>query len=182
MNRYQSVIIYGLLIVINGIILMALSYNPSRAIQYSIGIGMILAAVFAIISSNMSKEYQIPRKYHAIHAGGMMAYGLAVLFLAIDIELFFQITTFFFLYYGIVEIIFCLQLFILKTRIPLYINVLRMIIGLTIALGAVFVMAASELDFSIALIASGLTFTFSGIILVIFNNALMKERALPLNE
>lgn len=182
MNRYQAVIIYGVLIVINGLILMALSYNPSKIIQYSVGIAMILAAIFAIISSRKSKDFQIPMKYHAIHAGGMMAYGLAIFFLAIDIELFFNITTFFLLYYGIIEIIFCLQLFILKTRIPLYVNVIRMIIGLAIAIGAVFVLAATEVDLSIALIASGLTFTFSGIILIIFNNALMRERALPLNE
>src|SRR5690606_37593010 len=110
------------------------------------------------------------------------AYGLAIFFLAIDLELFFNITTFFLLYYGIAEFIFCLQLFILKTRIPLYIVVLRMLIGLSISLGAVFVLAASEVDFSIALLASGLTFLFSGIIITIFNDSLMRERTLPLNE
>ena len=182
MTRYQAVIIYGVLIVINGIILMALAYSPTRAIQYSIGLCMILAAVFAIISSSKSKDFQIPMKYHAIHAGGMMAYGLAIFFLAIDIELFFNITTFFLLYYGIVEIIFCLQLFILKTKIPLYVNVSRMIVGLAIALGAVFILAAADVNLSIALIASGITFLFSGIIIIIFNNALMRTRALPLNE
>lgn len=182
MTRYQSVIIYGILIVLNGIILMALSYNTSRAIQYSVGIGMILAAIFAIISSRKSKDYQIPMKYHAIHAGGMLAYGLAIFVLAIDIELFFNITTFFLIYYGIVEIIFCLQLFILKTRIPLYVIVARMIVGLAISLGAVFILAASEVDFSVAMLAAGLTFLFSGIIQAIFNNTLMRERAIPVED
>ena len=60
-----------------------------------VAVGMFVSAVFAFIMAKKSKDFQIPLKYHGIHAIGMVVYGLAILFYATDIQRFIDILPFF---------------------------------------------------------------------------------------
>ncbi len=51
MNRFQSLILYGVLISVTGIFLFSLSYNPSRIIQYGVAAGMLLSSFFAFVTA-----------------------------------------------------------------------------------------------------------------------------------
>ena len=46
MTRFQSQVMYGLLIFITGAIIAILSYTPSRTIQYVLSAGMLLSGCF----------------------------------------------------------------------------------------------------------------------------------------
>src|SRR4051812_45928375 len=104
-DRYKSLIIYAVLIILTGVVLTTLAYYPTRTIQYVVAAGMILSSVFAFLTAYECKSYQVPLKYHALHAGGFIVYGLVILFVATDLPKFFNITSFFLLYYGFTEII-----------------------------------------------------------------------------
>ena len=95
MTRFQALSIYAFCIILTGVILLILAYNPSRAIQYMVAVGMFVSAVFAFIMAKKSKDFQIPLKYHGIHAIGMLVYGLAILFYTTNIQLFIETTTFY---------------------------------------------------------------------------------------
>ena len=174
MNRYHALTLYSISIITTGIILILLAYNPSIAIQYTVAIGMIVSAGFAAITAYKCKGYQIPFKYHLIHAIGMFIYGFVVLFFATNIQNFFQITTLFLLYYGFTEIIFCLEILMMRDSKVLQLVSIRLFIGLVILVGAAIVLSTSYLDQNIALVGAGIVFVFSGINLMLFKTVLVK--------
>ena len=70
MTRFQSQVMYGLLIFITGAIIAILSYTPSRTIQYVLSAGMLLSAVFAFITAAKNKGSVIRLKYHELQGAG----------------------------------------------------------------------------------------------------------------
>ncbi|MDZ4756842.1 MAG: DUF308 domain-containing protein [Bacteroidota bacterium] len=174
MNRYASLAIYGILIIITGIVVLTVAYNPTYSIQYIVGIGMLLSATFAFVTAYQSRHIRVPLNYHALHAVGMVVYGFAILFFANNIESFFNITTFFLLYYGITEVIFCLQILMLKDNVSLQTDIIRLILGVFVALGAVFIISTTYFDYSKALTVSGIVFIISGINLILFKTVVKK--------
>lgn len=62
---------------------------------------------------------QVRFKYHELHAAGMLVYGIAVLFFSATIAKFLNVTSFFLIYYGTAEMIYCIWLFNLKSQISL---------------------------------------------------------------
>src|SRR5687767_10152965 len=116
MTRYQSQVMYGLLIVITGGIIAFLSYNPSRIIQYILSGGIFLSAGFAFITSAKNKNSGILLKYHQLQGAGMVAYALAILVYAPTFEKFITVTMAFLLYFGLTEIVFGFQLMEYKTK------------------------------------------------------------------
>src|SRR5688572_15833507 len=113
MTRYQSLAIYGIIIVLTGIIISSLAYNPSRIIQYVVAAGLFLSAIFAFITSYKSKRLIVPLKYHAFQGFGLLAYALTVIIYANTLERFLNATTCFLLIFGITEIVGALQLLML---------------------------------------------------------------------
>ena len=173
MNRYLSFTLYATIIILTGIIIMFLAYYPSNAVQYVVGIGMILSSLFAFNAAWQGTNLPIPLKYHGLHAGGLLLYGLAILFFATDIHRFFSITTFFLLYYGFIEMIFCFQLLMMK-KMSTQLILVRLFFGFGIALGAVLILSTSYIDNNLALLGAGVIFIISGINLIFFKTILKK--------
>ena len=92
MTRFQSQVMYGLLIFITGAIIAILSYTPSRTIQYVLSAGMLLSAVFAFITAAKNKGSVIRLKYHELQGAGMVAYAVAIFFYATTFEKFITVT------------------------------------------------------------------------------------------
>ena len=87
MTKYQSLTIYGILMMVTGVILIALSYNPSQTMQYSVALTMLFSAAFAFWATYQSRNIPSSMKYHGLHALGMLIYGVAILFFATDIQI-----------------------------------------------------------------------------------------------
>lgn len=173
MNRYDDLTIYSVLIIVVGLILSVLSFFPSEYIRYAVGIGILASAAFAFLTAYKSKDLQIPLKYHALHGIAMAIYGLAVLFYATDKDKFLHITTFFFLYYGIAETIFSLQILLMRLKnLNLNIVLTRLALGFVIALGAIMVLNIANVNENDndkwAYFAAGIIFIFSGVNLILF--------------
>ena len=178
MTRFQSQVMYGLLIVVTGAIIALLSYNPSRTIQYVAAAGIFLSAVFAFITAAKNKNTEIRLKYHGLQGAGMLVYALAILIYASTFEKFITITMAFLLYFGITEIIFGFQLMEYKRKISMPLIVLRMITGFLMAVGAVIILAIAFLDKNMSLLVAGILIALSGINFILFANATRKLEAL----
>lgn len=174
MNRFQSQIIYGLLITITGIFLFSLSYNPSRIIQYGIAAGMFLSCFFAFLTASKSKGSEVPLKYNWLLGMGMFAFALAILIYASTFDRFITVTMAFLLYFGIVEIIFGFGLMAYKKSISLQIIVFRMIIGLLMTIGAVLILGIAFFDKNTSLVVAGALIFLSGINFILLANAVRK--------
>ena len=171
MTRFQSQVVYGLLILITGAIIAFLSNNPSRTIQYVVAAGIFLSAVFAFITAAKNKNSEIRLKYNALQAAGMFAYALAILIYASTFEKFITITMAFLLYFGITEIILGFQLMDYKRKISMPVIVLRMITGFLMAVEAVVILAIAFLDKNMSLLVAGILIALSGINFILFANA-----------
>ena len=175
MNKYQSLTIYAILIMATGIVLMSLAYYPTRAIQYLVAFGMLLSACFAFFTAFKSEKLRVSLNYHVLHGFGMLVYGFFILFYGDTMEKFLSFTTFFLLYYGMAEIIFCFQLLTMKQRnISAQIIIYRLLIGFFIAMGAVYVVATKYSDSNKALLAAGAVFLFSGVYSIVFKTVLKR--------
>ncbi len=167
LSRYHSLVAYGIIIIATGIFLFLLAHNSSPLVKYLVATGMFLSAVFAFVTSYKSKKFQIPLMYHGLHAGGMLLYGLAVIFFAKNMEQFSNVTIFFLIYYGVTEIIFCLQILILRESIRLQVDLFRLIIGFLIGLGSILILSSS-LELNKAFLALGVLLIFSGVNVILF--------------
>jgi hypothetical protein len=172
LNRFHALIVYSVLVIITGIVLMSLAYYPFVNIRYTVAGGMILSSIFAFITAYKCRPFQVPTKYHALHAGGFMIYGLLLILMAKNIQQFSHITTIFLLYYGFVEIIFCLEILMMKQNLMMQTIFFRLIIGLVILTGAATILSTSYIDQNMAVISAGVVFIISGINLILFRTIL----------
>jgi hypothetical protein len=169
MTRYQSLAAYGIIIVITGIIISLLAYNPSRVIQYIVAAGLFLSAFFAFITSSKSKNSVVPFLYHRFQAIGLLLYAIAILIYASSMERFLTITPVFLLYFGITEIILCFQFMELREKVNPLIIAYRIVIGILTGLGAVLILTTSYINPNNALLGSGLAFIFGGAGFILFS-------------
>lgn len=167
-GRFHSQLLYGILILITGVIVVSLSYNSSRLIQYTVGTGMFLASIFALVASFKVNRLMIPKQYNGFLGLGTMVYALTILVYAATFERFITVTMIFLLYVGITELLFGFQLMAYKTRISMTVNALRMIPGFLMTIGSVIVLMMANLDRSSSLLSVGIIIVLSGINLIWF--------------
>jgi hypothetical protein len=179
MNRYQSQIIYGLLICATGAVVALLSYDPSRTIQYAVAAGMLLASIFSFLTSSKTGGNEIPLKYNRMLGAGMLVYALVVLFYASTFERFTVTTMVFLLYFGITELLFGFGLMAYKTKISLIAISARMILGFLMSIGAVLILALAINNKNVSLLFAGLLIFLSGISFIWFAN--FTRRLGPIN-
>ena len=174
MNRFQSQVLYGVLIGVTGVFLLLLSYNPSRIIQYGVAAGVFLGSFFAFVSASKSKASEVLLKYNWLIGLGMFTYALAILIYASTFDRFITITMAFLLYFGVVEIILGFALLAYKKSIRLQLIVVKMIIGLLMTIGAVSIIGLAYFDKNISLLVAGALILFSGINFILLANAVRK--------
>ncbi|MEP7195922.1 MAG: hypothetical protein ABI851_05340 [Saprospiraceae bacterium] len=175
MNRYETLAIYAFLIMVIGVILISFSFYPTLSMHFIIGFGMLFSSIFAYLTAYKSKNLQIPLKYHGLHALSMSLYGIMILFYGNQIDLFLIITIYFLLFYGIAEIIFSLQILLLRIQnIKLTIVASRLGVGFFIATGAILVLATSSLNQNNAIMFAGFVFIFIGFNTIIFKTVLKR--------
>ncbi len=125
LTKYQSLIIYGILIILTGVFIILFQQKTSAYLQYAVATSILISMFFASVTAYKSKTMQVRFKYHELHAAGMLVYGVAVLFFSATVAKFLNITSFFLIYYGTAEMIFCIWLFNLKSQISLSVLLTR---------------------------------------------------------
>ena len=161
----RSSLLTGLFILIAGIFIALVSYNPSSVIQYVVVICSFLGGIFALLTASKSKDSEIPLKYHWLVGIGLIVYAIAIAFFAGELSSFLQVTSFFLLLFGLIEIIFTFQILSNSNRnrpewkVMLY----KVITGLIMGSGAMWVLTASQVDANIALLFSGLILSLTGL-------------------
>ncbi len=170
MNRFQSQILYGLLITITGVLLILLSKDLSRIIQYAVAAGMLLSSFFAFVTADKSKGSETPFKFNWLLGLGMVVYALAILMYGSAFDRFITVIMAFLLYFGIVEIIFGFSLMAYKKSISLQLIVFRMIIGLLMTIGAVLIFGLAVVDKNASLLFAGALIFLSGANFIVLEN------------
>ncbi len=174
MNKYQTNVLSGILIIIAGIFLLVIPYTNSIAIHYAVAFCMIASAYLAMLTAFKTKNILIPFRYHELHALGMVVYGILILFYPTNLSVFLNITSFFFLYYGLTEMIFCFQVLNQHAIIRFEIASLRLAIGFTIYLGAVIIFGFAGTNQNYTVIGYGIMIILIGINMVLFKTVLKK--------
>ena len=173
MTKFQTLTIYAIIIICIGILVISLSFRPSEAIQYFVGFGILVSAIFSGITAYKCKFLNVPYTYHLLHSIGFTIYGIIILFFAISSEKFLHYTSFFLLYYGITEIIFCFQITMLKRdNINFKMMIYRLLIGLLIGVGSFIIIIISTKNQRDGLLTSGIVLVFCGINLLLFRTVL----------
>ena len=175
MTTYQSQTIYALLIIATGMFLSSMAYYSMNEIQYIVAIGFFLSAIFAFITAFKSKNTEIRMSYHVLHALGMVAYSLAIVFGVNDVQDFFDYTVFFLMYYGFAEVIFSFQVWMMsQRRINFLLILYRLIVGIFIIIGTIYILANNDVAEHNAMLISGAVFIFSGFGVLILTSAVKR--------
>lgn len=173
MTRFQTLTLYAFVIISIGILVVSLSFRPSQVIQYLVGFGMIFSALFSALTAYKCKYLNVPYTYHLLHSMGFAIYGIVIIFFAISSEKFLHYTSFFLLYYGITEIIFCFQITMLKRdNINFKMMIYRLLIGFLIGVGSFVIIIIATKNQRDGLLTSGIVMVFCGINLLLFRTVL----------
>jgi hypothetical protein len=177
MNQFKYLNVYAVLIILTGAVLMILAYIPGIAIKYCVSAGMALSALFAFLTAYKSRGLPQPLRYHILHAIGMLVYSAAILLWGYDVQHFFSITVLFLFYYGIAEMLFCVQLAALEKYVSIKVVLGRLIMGLLIAIGAILMFFTISVNTNTTLAIGGFVLAASGCSLLHFKTALVKHIA-----
>jgi len=161
MNKNQSLLLYGILIIVAGLLMVVL--RTHTILTYSVAFCMITSALFALITAYKSRAHHVRIIYHETHALAMITYSVILLFLCTTLESFIQYTTFYFLFYFFSEVIFCNWLFNLKTKVSLEVLVKRIFIAFIIGVGTVVVISSNGINQELKLMGLGVLMCIIGI-------------------
>ena len=177
---------YAILLMISGFVLIGLVETTYKLLSETFFFTIILSAAFASVTAFKCKQDQVPLNYHALHAIGLLLYGLSFLILAQDFDKFYLYTIFYLLYYGLAELIFGIQMLLQKDKMLFRVIVIRLAIGFTIAITAVglYISLHKYIEMKNAIKVIGGLFILSGVNLILFKTVLkslyQKEQHLSL--
>jgi hypothetical protein len=136
---------------------------PFPIIKITLGISLIVGAIFAIITAFTRQRQLVQFAYHEMHALAMLVYGISIILLCNSSEKLIPFTAFLFLFYAFSEIIFCAWLFNLAQKVVLKIVAIRAILGLIIGIGTVVAINYAEFTlqvFGVMFILVGINIIF----------------------
>ena len=140
MKKNLPLYLYGTMIIIGGIFLLFSPYYNLQTVRYTLGIALIIGAIFALLTAFSRQRKHSEFAYHEMHAMAMMVYGLSVLLFANTLETLKYLSTFLFFFYTFSEIAFCNWLFNLNGKANYKILLVRLFLGIIAGLGTVVIM------------------------------------------
>lgn len=177
MKKYLPIYLYGAIIIIVGIFLSFSKNSSFQMINASVGISLIIGAIFAFVTAITRQRREVQFAYHAMHALVMIVYGISLIMLGDSIEKLILFTTFLFIFYALTEIIFCNWLFNLGRKVDFKIIAIRALLGLVI--GVVTTVAMNYPDYIIQLF--GAMFILVGINIILYV-PVMKDSQEQINQ
>ncbi|MFT4803580.1 MAG: uncharacterized membrane protein HdeD (DUF308 family) [Cyclobacteriaceae bacterium] len=144
MKKHLPILLYGAIAIFVGIFLLLSDYSSFNVLKLTLGISLIIGAISSFVGAYSSHRGQVAFAYHQMHALATIVYGVSILVFGSSLERLISITALFFFFYAFSEIILCLRLFELATKVVYKIAALRFILGLAIGLGTVVAMHFSK--------------------------------------
>lgn len=148
---------------IAGVFIALVSYNPSFVIKYVVAICSLLAGICAIMVARSSVESVISLKSQWLIGVGLIVYAAVVTFYANDLRSFLMATSFFLLLYGIVEVIFTFGVLNQRGRPEWKVILLKVITGFVASIGAMWILITAPEGANVALLFSGLITFLTGV-------------------
>jgi uncharacterized membrane protein HdeD (DUF308 family) len=178
MKKYVSIYLYGAIAIFTGAFLLFSDSSSFNTLKLTVGISLTIGAIFSFFSAFSSRRNQIEFAYHEMHALAMMVYGVSVLFFCNTVEALISITSFLFIFYAASEVIFCIRLFDLKSKINFKIVIVRLLLGLAIGVGSV--MAIHYSNFTLQ--GFGLLFIIVGVNIMLYTPVLKRNQLKDISE
>jgi hypothetical protein len=163
MFKYQSISIYGLMIILAGISLLIKSGTNIEVHATLVSVFILLSAIVAGWVALKTTANKVQSRYHTLHAIGLLFYAILLFFYKNSISNFSDITAFFFIFYGFSEILFCFWLFNLQAKIKVSQLIIRLSMGLVFFLSSLLMIGLRHPYQSLELISAGIIFIIIGI-------------------
>ena len=164
MKKHLPIFLYGSIIILVGVFLLFSENSSFQIIKITLGISLIVGAIFAFITAFSRQRQQVQFAYHEMHALAMLAYGISLILLCNSSEKLIAFTSFLFIFYAFSEIIFCNWLFNLAQKVVFKILAIRALLGLLIGIGTVLAMNYTEFTIQIF----GAMFILVGINIILY--------------
>lgn len=164
MKKYLPIYLYGSIIILVGIFLLFSENSSFQIIKITLGISLIVGAIFAFITAFSRQRQQVQFAYHEMHALAMLVYGISLILLCNSSEKLIAFTSFLFIFYAFSEIIFCNWLFNLAQKVVFKILAIRALLGFLIGIGTVVAMNYTEFTIQIF----GAMFILVGINIILY--------------
>jgi len=177
MKKNLFVILYGAIIIMEGIFLLFSKYFTFNITKYALGVALIVGALLAMVTAFSRQRKQVEFAYHEIHALAMLVYGLSILLIANTIEILSYITAFLLFFYAFSEITFCIWLFNLKNAVKINILFIRIFLGMLVGIGTLVVMNNFSSNMTMVMEGYGILFTMIGINVLLYE-PIMKTKVL----
>jgi uncharacterized membrane protein HdeD (DUF308 family) len=147
-----------------GVFLLFSENSSFQIIKITLGISLIVGAIFAFITAFSRQRQEVQFAYHEMHALAMLVYGISLILLCNSTEKLISFTAFLFIFYALSEIIFCNWLFNLAQKVVFKIVAIRALLGLLIGIGTVVAMNYTEFTIQIF----GAMFILVGINIILY--------------
>jgi uncharacterized membrane protein HdeD (DUF308 family) len=164
MKKHLPIYLYGSIIFLVGVFLLFSENSSFQIIKITLGISLIVGAIFAFITAFSRQRQEVQFAYHEMHALAMLVYGISLILLCNSTEKLISFTAFLFIFYAFSEIIFCNWLFNLAQKVVFKIVAIRALIGLIIGIGTV--VAINYTEFTIQIF--GAMFILVGINIILY--------------
>jgi len=164
MKKHLPIFLYGSIIILVGVFLLFSENSSFQTIKITLGISLIVGAIFAFITAFSRQRQEVQFAYHEMHALAMLVYGISLILLCNSTEKLISFTAFLFIFYALSEIIFCNWLFNLAQKVVFKIVAIRALIGLIIGIGTVVAMNYTEFTIQIF----GAMFILVGINIILY--------------
>jgi hypothetical protein len=180
MNRHQSVILYGSLIIATGAFMMAMQSQPINVIRFGVAACLAVCAVVGFITAMKSDDKQVRFSYHNLHAGAILAYAGALFIAGISMDRFMLFSAVYFIFYSFSEIIFCFWLFNLEQQVGFRVLIQRLLIGFSAGIGAIVILSFTGPNFGMELMGFGILLMLTGVN-VVFYKPVIKAAEIPVS-
>jgi len=164
MKKHLPIYLYGSIIILVGVFLLFSENSSFQNIKITLGISLIVGAIFAFITAFSRQRQEVQFAYHEMHALAMLVYGISLILLCNSTEKLISFTAFLFIFYALSEIIFCNWLFNLAQKVVFKIVAIRALLGLLIGIGTVVAMNYTEFTIQIF----GALFILVGINIILY--------------
>jgi hypothetical protein len=140
MKEKRSIYLYGAVIILAGISLLASAYSTFSMVRLTVGISLTAGAILAFIAAYARQKKQVQFAYHGMHALAMLVYGVSVLLFCNTFDKLISVTAFLLIFYSFSETILCYWLFDLGQKVLYKIMIIRFLLGLAIGAGTIVAM------------------------------------------
>ncbi len=168
MKNDLPVYLYSLVITLEGIFLLFSKFWTFETIKYSLGLVLILGAIFGFLKYLFRISNQVEFSYHELHAVTMLIYGFSVLLFASSVETLVYFSTLLLLFYSFSEIIFCTLLFNLGKKVIYKIFFIRIFLGLLVGGLTITIMQYHDGNKAVLFQGYGLLFMMIGLNLMLY--------------